>query len=40
MEQIIEATGRVGVQTINRCSGEPASGPIAQMRQSTGAGAR
>ena len=40
MDQLIDTTGWVRVQTINRRSGEPASGLIAQMRQSTGAGAR
>ncbi len=40
MEQMIDAPGRVGVQTINRRSGEPASDPIAQQQQSTEAGAR
>ena len=40
MEQMIDATGRVRVQTINRRSGEQASDPIAQRRQSTEAGAR
>ena len=40
MEQMIDATGRVRVQTINRRSGERASDPIAQLQQSTEAGAR
>ena len=40
MEQMIDAPGRVRVQTINRRSGEQASDPIAQRRQSTEEGAR
>ena len=32
MEQLIDATGRVEVQTINCRSGEQASDPIAQLR--------
>jgi hypothetical protein len=40
MEQMIDAPGRLRVQTINRRSREQASDPIAQRQESTGAGAR
>ena len=40
MDQLIDATGRMRVQTINRRSGEQASDPIAQLQQSMEAGPR
>jgi len=40
MDQLIDATGRVRLHTINRRSVEPASDPIVQRRQSTEEAAR
>jgi hypothetical protein len=40
MEQLIDATGRMGVQTIDCRSGKQAGDRIAQRQQSTEAGAR